>query len=504
MWPLQPEVELSHYFVEQALIILALSAFAYLIVRSERRSVIRILTVYVVSIVFRLLANLAAGWQFPKTAQVIAFLVLVLQGIAVLNLGAIVLFSIVLRALHLEPPKILRDLAIAFSYIVLVFVLFSQYKVDVSGIIATSAVLTAVIGFSLQDTLANVMGGVAMQVDRSVAPGDWIRFGEVSGIVREISWRCVTIESRNGDRYMVPNGLMMKNPVMLQGKRWAGLVQERRWVYFHVDLRETPTVVIDAVTEALNREPIERVAADPRPNVILMEYGDSSSKYAVRYWLTDLAVDDWVDSLIRTRIYFALRRIGVPFSIPSTNFFLHRGGPPSFEPAVEKRIADLKHVSIFASLTSEELQQLAEGLIYAPFLPGEAILIQGAAVHHLYILTRGRAEVRLSVEGAPPTVVAILEAPDFFGERGMLTGEPRRATIIALTEVECWRLEKRQFEAILRARPEMTDEISHVLAKRNLELGEVQDDLSEEARRIALSREHKSMRARINKFFGLQ
>ncbi|HXI12953.1 MAG TPA: mechanosensitive ion channel family protein [Thermoanaerobaculia bacterium] len=501
------EIALSNYFFEQVLFVMFGIGIAYLLVKKERPAISRIFALYLISIALRFLAALAVIQSYGATTRVLAVLILVFQGIVFLNLCAIVLFSIVLRAVRLEPPRILQDLAIAFSYIGLVLFLFSQYKVDVSGIIATSAVITAVVGFSLQDTLGNVMGGVALQVDKSIAPGDWIRFGEAAGIVREINWRHVTVESRNGDRFIVPNGLLMKNQVMVQGKRWAATVQERRSVFFSVDFNHSPTSIMDAVTDALTREPIDHVAAEPRPDVILLEFAESAARYAVRYWLTDLAQDEVIDSAIRTRIHFALKRSKVPFSLPSSHVFLSRPEDakplPLGEPTTGRRIADLKAVSIFQSLTEEELRRTSEELIYSPFVPGEAILVQGHDVHHLYILTRGSVEVRISLDDGKSSPVATLDAPNFFGEGGMLTGEPRRATIVAVTEVECWRLEKDRFEEILRARPAIADEISHLLAERNVELSEVRDGLSEEAKRQHRDRENESLRERIGRFFGV-
>ena len=64
------------------------------------------------------------------------------------------------------------------------------------------------------------------------------------------------------------------------------------------------------VTGALKTSQVERVAANPAPNCVLMQMGESFGSYAVRYWLTDIAVDDPTDSDVRTVIYFALQRAG--------------------------------------------------------------------------------------------------------------------------------------------------------------------------------------------------
>src|SRR5439155_19581692 len=223
--------------------------------------------------------------------------------------------------LRLKPPRIMRDLLLALTYIVVGIGTLSK-DVDITGIVATSAVITAVIGLSFQDTLGNMMGGMALQLERSIGVGDWIRIDGQEGMVKEIRWRHTAIETRNWDTIVIPNSALMKSHVLLLGRRAGQPRQHRQWVYFNVDFRYAPTKVIQAVETALRAEPIVNVASDPRPNCVLMDFKESYSSYAVRYWLTDLALDDPTNSVVRTRIYFALRRANIPLSIPAHALFV--------------------------------------------------------------------------------------------------------------------------------------------------------------------------------------
>ena len=170
---------------------------------------------------------------------------------------------------------------------------------------------------------------------------------------------------------------------------------------------------------------------------------------------------------------------------------------------LEARLAALESVPLFSALTAEERESLAPGLVRAPFAPGEAMVVQGRQVHDLYILTKGAGDVRIAVGDAPPRVVSRISAPDVFGEMGMLTGEPRRATVIAVGETECWRLGKERFREVLEGRPELAEELSHVLAARQVELATAREEISDESRRHRIETEHGSLRARIERFFGL-
>lgn len=115
--------------------------------------------------------------------------------------------------------------------------LLGRHGVDLSEIIATSAVVTAVIGFSLQDTLGNIMGGMALQLEQSIGVGDWVRVGEVEGIVREIRWRQTSIETRSWETVVVPNSALMKSQVTVLGRRQGQPRLHRISVEFNVDFR---------------------------------------------------------------------------------------------------------------------------------------------------------------------------------------------------------------------------------------------------------------------------
>ena len=94
-------------------------------------------------------------------------------------------------------------------------------------------------------------------------------------------------------------------------------------------------------------------------------------------------------------------------------------------------------------------------------------------------------------------------APGFFGEQGLMTGEPRNATIVAKTDVECYRLDKETFEKIVAERPEAATEVADVLAKRRVELEAVRDHLDAAARQSRLAAEKSKLLATIQRFFGL-
>jgi len=431
------------------------------------------------------------------------------QGLAFISVASIFIFDIVLAALRVTPPRIMRDLLLAVAYILVAIASLTLIRVDVTGIVATSAVITAVIGLSFQDTLGNMMGGMALQMERTVGVGDWIRVNDHEGLVTEIRWRHTSIETRNWDTVVIPNSVLMKSHVLVLGRRSGAPRQHRQWVYFNIDFRYSPTEIVDAVESALRAEPITNIALTPRPDCICFDFSESYARYAVRYWLTDLNADEPTNSVVRTRIYFALRRLNIPLSIPAHSIFITEDDASRREQKADeelvKKTEALGQVELFHMLTDEERRELAAGLKVAPFVRGEAMTRQGAAAHWLYLIIKGEAEVRVTDDGTGASDrVATLRAGDFFGAVGLMTGEPRSATVIALTDAECYRLDKETFEHTLQTRPEIAHDISTILAKRRVELEATKEGLSEESKRQRMRHHQHDLLKRMQNFFTLK
>jgi small-conductance mechanosensitive channel/CRP-like cAMP-binding protein len=429
------------------------------------------------------------------------------EALTLIALGATLLFGLILPKARLDTPQILRDVLVAGTAVVAFFAIASRSGFNVSGLIATSTVLTAVVGLSLQDTLGNLMAGLALQMDRSVAEGDWITVGEVTGRVTEIRWRSTSLETRNWETLVVPNSVLVKNSFLVLGRREGAPALWRRTVPFHVDFRFAPSDVIEAVISELCDGPIEGVAVEPAPNCILAAFHESYARYAVRYWLTNLAADDATDSVVRTRIYFALKRASIPLSMPAHAVFLteeskEREANKAGEEQ-KRRLRALGRVEFFDQLSEVDRARLAAGLRDAPFASGEVMTRQGDEAHWLYLILEGEALVTVRGEGGLERPVARLGRGNLFGEMSLMTGAPRAATVVATTDVECYRLDKAVFKAVLQDRPELAERAAEILARRTLGLEAAKHELDEEAKRSHLESAKTDFLHRIRSFFSL-
>lgn len=453
------------------------------------------------------------GGRFNDLAQTIIDLsVELLVVLLVVNLCALFVFDVAVRLLKLKAPEILHDLTVGTGYILACLWLMHRAGVNLASIVATSAVATAVLGLSLQSTLGNIIGGLSLQADDSISEGDWIELPDrTQGVVKQVRWRHTVVETRDWDTLLIPNNQLLNQTIKILGKRIDEPRQHRMWVYFQVDFRFSPTRVVHIVDEALQSSPLANVATVPAPNTICVdlakEHRDSVAYYAVRYWLTDLAKDDPTSSAVRERIYAALRRAEIPLAVPAATLFVNQEQP---ERDLEKRNREnkrvataLSQVSLFRILSEGELLQLADSVRVVPFSPQEPVTRQGAEANWLYVLTKGEVEVRITA-GDRSKKVNTLVAPNYFGEMALVSGAPREATVVALTEVECIRIGRRDFEQLFNHRPEFAADIAAVIAERQVALAATKEGLDTESQFQRVEGERNRILRSVQEFFGLR
>jgi small-conductance mechanosensitive channel len=108
--------------------------------------------------------------------------------------------------------RLFADLASGMLYIVaFVGIMDTVLKQPISAFLATSGVLAIVLGLALQNTLADVFSGLAINIERPFGAGDWITMDEnVEGQIIEIDWRATRIRTYANDMVVIPNSVIAK------------------------------------------------------------------------------------------------------------------------------------------------------------------------------------------------------------------------------------------------------------------------------------------------------
>ena len=473
----------------------------------ERGVFLNTLWLFLIGLIGQAAAAGVFALDFAVAAKVQHAIFRIVMAVALIRLFGFAIFRLLLPLFGRHPARIIEDLAIILAYVGYGFVQLRGAGVDLSSLVTTSAILTAVIAFAMQDTLGNVLGGLAIQIDHSVQVGDWIKLDDLSGRVRDIRWRSTLIETRNWETVVIPNSMLMKSRVAILGRRDGSPRQWRRTLNFMVDPGVPPARVIATVDDEMRELAIPNVARTPASSCVLYGFELGNLRYQLRYFLTDILEDDTTDSMVRVHLFATLQRAGIRIAEPQATVHAVQRDEAHAETVrkreLTRRLQVLNGVNLFAGVSESEKGDIAENLQYAPFARGDIITKQGNPAHWLYIVAFGEAEVLIESPGSAPRVIGTVRAGEFFGEMALLSGDARSATVIAKTDVECYRLDRASFQGLLSSRPEIAEEVQRVAGARRPGMEQARQAFAL-AREDTQSEQDKRLLGKIRRLFGLR
>lgn len=180
-----------------------------------------------------------------------------------------------LRVLIGKILRILLVLIAAFSGLSLV-------GIDLTVFTVLSGAIGVGIGFGLQKVVSNFISGIIILADRSIKPGDTISLGETFGWIRELRARFVSVVTRDGREYLIPNEDFITQQVI----NWSfsdDLV--RLDVKFGVGYDSDPHVVTNLAVDATTS--VARIVQTQKPVCWMTAFGDSSLDFVLRFWIRD-------------------------------------------------------------------------------------------------------------------------------------------------------------------------------------------------------------------------
>ena len=460
---------------------------------------VRLFYVYLLLFFFAVLAKI-----YWKAIYRFVFLFsLFVLALAVVLAFSVAMFDIFLgRYRKVSVPAILRDIIVIFVYSVMVIVIMGQAGVNITSIITTSAVLTAVIGFALQDLLSSLLSGLAIQIEKPFTVGHWVQFDEQVGVIKEINWRSTKIKTFHQDIVIIPNNLITRSAVINFS---VPTRVHRRKLTIGMRYEAPPNRVRASIMKALSG--VEGVMSFPAPFIGLQSYDDFSIQYKIFFFIQDFSKKEIIESEVRTRLWYQLKRdrLSIPFPIRDVNV---RNVPLDeheiFEEKKRREIrAALSTVPFLDPLSEEELETLACGVKSEFYAQGERVIEQGEGGSSFYIVASGEVDVLVpSKKGGPPAKVAELSKHDFFGEQSLMTGEKRSATVVTTTDSEFFVIDKPTFKKIISENKDLVQSIGRCLAERQKELESQKDDLSGKEMGESVE-DPRSIMSKIRRFFQI-
>ena len=321
-------------------------------------------------------------------------------------------------------PAIVQDAIIALLVAVAAVITFPNAE-----FLTTSAIVAAVMGFALQETLGNAFAGLAIQIEKPFRVGHWITVGSYEGSVREITWRATKILTKSGNMVVLPNSLVAREAINNYSEP---ISPTRLSVDVGVGYQVPPNESRDALLASLLHVP--RVLRSPEPQALLWNFDGSAILFRVHFWVGDYSVEEVVRDEVRRAIYYELSRrsIEIPWPI-QVEYSREEPAPEPETDRIARFAGIIGRVPVFADAERRRPPGPRAGAAERLYGDGELIVREGAPGASMFVVCRGRVAVTLG----SGKEIARIESGGFFGEMSLLTGEPRSARSRRAAIVEC-------------------------------------------------------------------
>jgi small-conductance mechanosensitive channel len=371
------------------------------------------------------------------------------------------------RAEKPQARKLVSDLVSFVAYFAAACAIVAfVFDLPVNTIFATSGVVAIVIGLALQSTLSDVFSGIALNLEHPFRVGDWVAIGpENAGEVVETNWRSTHVRLGSRDILIVPNNVITKYRIINYSRPTP---IHRVSVQITVAETEQPTDVRGILKSAALGA--DGVLDSPEPKVQIIGFNDNSLTYSVDFFVDTYSKSDDIKTTVMSEMWAHMAWSGVKRPQTRQEIEVHRRAP--VDSSAHIPLAHLVgRIHVFKSLSDTEKSALAKSLQRHTVRKAEALVEQGTAGDSLFVVGKGVLEVMTSLPDGSRHSVARLGPGQYFGEMSLLTGSPRSASVVAMTDAVVYELNKEAFEPFVIARPEMVEELSRILAARSDVLG---------------------------------
>ncbi len=421
-------------------------------------------TLMALGVIAAMLAGLAAA-----AGSMSVYLYLDAFSIAAAAIGSVRVVLVLLVDFHLRERRgaavstIIRDVGSVLVYFLIILaVLRFTLDINLASLVATSAVLTAIVGLAFQDVLSSVINGLVLELEDPFHPSDWVHVGDFEGQVVETGWRTTRIRTRVNQFVTLPNTYMTREPVVNYSRPDP---RHGDTLTFEAAYEAPPHAVKRAVLSVLAGEPA--VLSHPAAEVRTTSYNESGIAYNVRYWIDDFGELERIRDRLMTNLWYALRRADVRIPFPARDLFIHSEAPES-PLAIGDVAAALSRVPLFAPLRPEEIRTLGQQVRRILYGSGEAIVREGDAGESFYLIEHGTVDVLIGkANGRKGRSIAQLGPGEYFGEMSLLAGETRSATVMAREDVSVLEVGRGAFQEIVAADPSVLEPISQVATHRS-------------------------------------
>ncbi len=195
-----------------------------------------------------------------------------------------------------------------------------QLGINVGAALAGIGVAGIAIGFASQDTLANIIAGFTILIDKPFQVGDWIEVADESGAVSGITLRSTRIRTRNNTYVVIPNKKIIDEVLVNHTKHGVTRIDVPVGIAYKENIPQARKVLLEAAPQ------VEEVLEDPAPDVVVMDLGNSAVNMEVRVWIDDASLTEPIFSAVMEASKLALDAAGIEIPYHHLQLFIENVG----------------------------------------------------------------------------------------------------------------------------------------------------------------------------------
>ncbi|MDA1092298.1 MAG: mechanosensitive ion channel [Acidobacteria bacterium] len=227
--------------------------------------------------------------------------------------------SALLERAGLHPALVTLLVRNLYRITVLIFALVmaaDQIGVNVGAALAGLGVVGIAVGFAAQDSIANVISGIMIFMDKPFEVGDWISVVDQSGEVSDITMRSTRIRTKRNTYVVIPNKAIIDAVLVNHSQKGITRVDVPVGIAYKESIPKAREVMQASVRG------LDRVMTDPAPDVVVTALGDSSVKLSLRVWIERATDEEPVYSAVMEAAKLALDAAGIQLPYRHLQLFL--------------------------------------------------------------------------------------------------------------------------------------------------------------------------------------
>lgn len=412
-------------------------------------------------IIYRVLSLNVDKLNSPKT---LGFFYIILSFSLIKFIDILINENYYKKKKSLEIPHLIRNIVVVLAFSVsFLSILKNYFNVNLTSLLTTSAILSAVIGLAVQDTLTTFIAGLVLTSDHSFELGDTVVVQDITGKIIDTNWRTTKLLKAGGGIVSIPNNLLLKEITINYLKRSSIVLSIKISASYNDAPNKVKELLLNVAHNNIN------VLKDPSPFVIISGYGDSGINYELRVTIHEEYLKRiLVETELYSSIWYAFNREGIkiPYSVREiiTPKDLINSSPKILTSYFQK-------VEFFNTLKEDDLSRLQQITKLKTFGKDEFVFMQNDPGDSFFIIKSGKVCILLDNKE-----IACLHQGDFFGEMSLLTGNPRNASVKASEDTEVFVIEKEEFKGLIQTNQALLENVLEFLTKREQQQQQIKQE----------------------------